>query len=204
MKKMFQIRSGGFRPNNVMLYPERNEAQEFGHPRKNTGVCAWCGAVYRGKAWHHPDAVRRKLKTRPQAAWLGVCGACEMIRNGLFEGQVVISDIPLSFSKELSGLIRAFVGRAYAKDCQHRMIALHKESDTTWVVTVTENQLANKLARKIRDVFKHVDVRVSYSRQGDDVERVRVHFQPSLWQRLANRLHEQLASVVWNRKEVSV
>lgn len=204
MRKMFSAKRLGFRPNNVMLYPERNGFYEDVTMPKGLGVCGWCGAVYSLKAWHHPEVVRKKMATNFQSVWLGRCKACAMIANGRYEGEVIITDIPLEMATELSGFIRSFATRAYARDCQHRLIALHKESDSTWRVTFTENQLANGLARRIQNTFRGALPKISFSCEPGGVKSVRILFHPIPEQKVVEetrshiipltRVHDELAT----------
>ena len=174
MRKMFE------KPRDIMLYQERTEEQEFGRAKKAYRICSKCRAVYFTKSWHHIDAIDvAKIKKR-STLWVTRCPACQMIADHQYEGALTIKDIPKKFADELLHLIKAFSKRAYEKNCQHRLIAVTKESQDAWTVTTTENQLASKLAKKIKDVFDRVELKVAYSKQPDDVVRILVRFKPYL------------------------
>lgn len=163
-----------------MLYKERTEFQEFGHPKKDFRQCRDCKAVYYGKSWHHDGAFDLSRAKSADTLWLTRCPACKMVEDHQYEGKLTLYDIPKRFEDQLYHLIKAYCRRAYQKDCQHRLIALNKEGAQTWTATFTENQLANKLAQKIRQVFDKVEVKVAYSRAPDDVERIFINFLPAL------------------------
>lgn len=196
MQKMFSAKRVGFRPNNLMLYPERDGSAGNSDTRAGMGVCGWCGAVHFAKAWHHPDAARKKLGKNLRSAWLGRCPACEMVAEGRYEGEVLLTGIPPETAPAVANLIRAFMHRAYARDCQHRLIALHRESDSTWRVTVTENQLASGLSRRIRETFKDATPKVSFPHGPGNVRLVRIAFHPVPAGRITGETHSRLLAVL--------
>lgn len=175
MKKMFK------HPRDIMLYKERTEEQEFGLAKKDYRQCEKCRAIYYEKAWHHGNHINAASLARlRRRLWTTRCPACKMMDDHQYEGVVVINDIPRKYEDELFHMIKGYGARAYARDCQHRVIAINKEQKGIWVVTTTENQLAARLGKKIREVFDQVEVKHSHSQEPDDVERVSVKFKPNL------------------------
>jgi len=139
-------------------------------------VCKKCGALYYKKSWHHgTDALfgGEKKKLRIQSV---LCPADMMIQEKLFEGELIIENIPERLRQELIRLIHAYGERAYKRDCQHRVIAIEKRGKNAIRVTTTENQLANKLAKKIKSVFNKVAYAVQYSKEPYETERIHVKF----------------------------
>ncbi len=57
-----------------------------------------------------------------------------------------------------------------------RLINL-KKTEGGFIATTTENQLAVKLAKKIKDVFKKVDYKISYSSSPSDVAYITLNFK---------------------------
>jgi hypothetical protein len=175
MQNMFK------KPKDIMLYKERTEEQEFGPPQKDYRQCQKCRAIYFSKSWHHGSLINiAGLLGSRHKVWDTTCPACKMMEDNQYEGVVVIENIPKKYQNELFHLIKGFGVRAFNRDCQHRIIAIQKEASYKWVITTTENQLAGKLAKKIQEVFDKVEVKSSYSKQPDDVERVRIEFRPYL------------------------
>ena len=170
MRNMFK------KPHNIMLYKERTEFQEFGHAKKNFRLCYSCHAVYFNKSWHHLSALKSTAMKKSETLNLALCPACHMIADRQHEGVLNIEDIPQKLQHELMNLILSYTAKAYEKDCQHRLIAVNRKSKNSWVATTTENQLANKLAHKIKQVFDKVEVKTAYSTEPNDIERVTVKF----------------------------
>lgn len=171
--------SKAFKKQNIIKLPQsRTEREEFGLAKKGLIVCKTCGAYYYKKSWHHDAkkfvAEREGHRIVPK---FSECPACAMIRHGLFEGKIIISDIPANYWSEFSNLIKGYCKRAEAKDPLDRLIALTK-TGTTAIATLTENQLAVKLAKKIKDVFnRHAKISITYAQSPSDVSIVRVSFQ---------------------------
>lgn len=123
--------------------------------------CRSCGSVYYKKFWHHN--LRRYKNLRDDLAVSFVlCPACKMIESKKFEGQVVVEGLPKNLFENVVNLAEAFCYRAYQKDPMDRLINIKKTNGGLTIFT-TENQLALKLAHKIKDVFKKVDMKTSYA-----------------------------------------
>ncbi len=170
MRNMFK------KPHNIMLYKERTEFEEFGHAKKNYRLCTKCKAVYFNKSWHHLKQLQGNITKKGGVITAVLCPACQMIKDNQHEGFILIENIPAKYEKELERLIDSYTKRAYEADCQHRLIKINKYIKTEWVVTTTENQLASKLAHKIREVFGKVKVKTVYAKAPDDVVRVKINF----------------------------
>ena len=91
-----------------------------------------------------------------------LCPACKMIESKKFEGQIVVNGLPKNLHENAINLIEAFCHRARQKDPMDRLIDIKKTNGGLTVFT-TENQLALRLAHKIRDAFKKMDMKISYS-----------------------------------------
>lgn len=138
-------------------------------------MCKVCHAFYYKKAWHHNTDMLSPEEARSLRVAFVLCPADAMIKDGLYEGELTIERIPDEARMELLNLIRGFGRRAYERDTQHRVIGI-AERRGAFVITTTENQLAQKLARKIKDVFNKVELATSFSKEPDKMERVRVRF----------------------------
>ena len=77
--------------------------------------------------------------------------------------------------EDLEGLIRNYTRRAKEIDPLDRLIEIKKDGDR-WEVLLTENQLANKLAKKIKGAFKKVKTHVSFGIEPSDVAEVKIEF----------------------------
>jgi hypothetical protein len=103
-----------------------------------------------------------------------------MIKNKEFEGQLTISNFPPALETDLTKLIRNFCQRAYERDPMDRLISINQlknqHKSASLVITLTENQLAVKLAKKIKEVFKKAKIEISYSPAPSDVVYIKLTF----------------------------
>ena len=106
-----------------------------------------------------------------------LCPACKMIESKKFEGQIVINDLPKNLHENAINLIEAFCHRARQKDPMDRLIDIKKTNGGLTVFT-TENQLALRLAHKIKDAFKKMDMKISYSPSPTNAVYVTLTFLP--------------------------
>ena len=157
---------------------ERKEKQEFPRGTKGIMFCSRCGIAYYKKSWHH---ALEEYKSLPEDAPVKfvLCPACQMIQNKQFEGEVKIKNIPEKEADGVARLVEGYGSRAYERDPLHRVIDIKKnkgERGTDLLVTTTENQLANKLANKIKDAFNKVRITRSFSSGPSDVAYITVEF----------------------------
>lgn len=156
----------------------RNDEHEVPKGEKGIVFCSECGAVHYMKSWRHALEEYKSLSENASVKFR-LCPACEMIKNHQFEGRVTVTHIPEKEEGEVARLIENFGARAKERDVLHRLIEIKKTRSAKGVdlvVTTTENQLANKLADKIKETFHHVKLSRSFSSAPSDVEYVTIEF----------------------------
>ena len=161
----------------VKLAKAGNEPAEFALGKKGILICPEDDSYYFKKSWHNG---RRAFLNRRENHDLSfrkvLCPADNMITKGLWEGKVIIENLPKDKLTEIKNLIRNFDKIAQAKDTLDRVIKVDSEKGNL-IVTTTENQMAHKLAKKIHDAFKKVSLKTSYQKPPGDAEIVWVKFQ---------------------------
>lgn len=165
---------------NVRLPQRGREAEHDEYWRETKGMtkCPECGNVHYKKRWYaSPEEVMAILMVHKlPITRKKLCPACKMVHDRTFEGELVLDGFPDDHRKELLSLIRNFGERARVKDPQHRIIDI-LEMTSRYRVTTTENQLAVKIAKKVKDVFNKVDVRISHSAEPYEVNRVHASYR---------------------------
>lgn len=164
---------------NTKLPRRRNDEHEFPKGVKGITLCKDCSIAFYKKSWHHNLRGHKSLSPDIQVKF-DLCPACRMIKNNQFEGEVNITQIP---EKEVGGVIKLVEGygrRAYEDDPLDRIISIRRLPRGTGyedvVVTTTENQLAQRIANKVRDAFNKVKIVRSFSKEPSDVVFITVEF----------------------------
>jgi len=152
---------------NIVLPKERTEKQEFAPDKKGIIICPKCGCFYFGKRWHHPQ---NKSKIKNQKSNIKLCPACQMIKDNLFEGRLIIKgfgQLKQEIKTDLINLIKNFGEKAYLRDPLDRIIKINKEKGDL-IITFTENQLCQKLSQKLKQTFKKMKIKISHSPEPSD------------------------------------
>jgi len=144
----------------------KSDRQEFGGGKKGIIICPQCKAVYYKKSWHHSMLNMKSPKEKSKVNFV-LCPACRMIKKGQYEGKILVNNIPARMKEELLNLVKNYCEKAYSIDPLDRLIEI-KESGNGLVITVTENELAAKLTRRIKETFKKVDKKVIFSAEPGD------------------------------------
>lgn len=147
----------------------RHAMEEFGPGKRGFIFCPRGEAVYYKKSWHHmgeffnnPPNLKGDENIR-----FKLCPAHEMEKNKQYEGEVVIKNIPAKFRKELINLIENMGEHAIRRDVLDRVLELRSKKQELRITT-SENQLAQKIAQKISEVFKKkVNIKISRMKEGD-------------------------------------
>lgn len=155
---------------------DETKREEYGVAQRGFLVCRRCHNIKFKKSWHAPEGVLlRQTKHSRGGVDLTICPACRMIEDGVFEGELRVENVPSKYERELVNLITGFGLRARRRNAQARIIDIRKMGNGMFITT-TENQLAVRLAKKIKDVFNKVEIKTSYSKEPDEVVRVKAHF----------------------------
>lgn len=169
--------------------------QEFGQGKIDILICKKCGAVYWYKSWHHRLQDYPKLKETKNVKFV-LCPACQMVKDKKYEGEIILKNVPESFKDSIKALIKSYGKRATEIDPMDRIISV-KEKRVRRVtsqrkrgaasrkefkdlrdirILTTENQLAQKLAKKINETFgKKLSPSISHSHI-EDVVRIKITF----------------------------
>jgi len=161
---------------NIKLPKSRHEVEEFGPGKKGIILCPECNSSYFKKSWHHDFKGLKFPVNQNLPITFKLCPACQMIKNKQYEGRITLKNVPAKYAEELENFIIAYGKRATDRDPMDRIIGV-KKNGSTWVVTTTENQLANKLAKKIQSSFKKVKAKTKFNREPSDVAHITVEFQ---------------------------
>lgn len=167
------------KPSTVRLPKQKQELRrsEFVKAKKGIGVCKVCFNVYTKKQWRSADKKFDELKKgREEGVYMTICPACKMIKNGLYEGEIKVQNIPDKLFAELVHLAANFGERAKKRDPQDRIIGIEKRGKGLRITT-TENQLAVKLAKKIHSVFRTERPKISYTPEPQEVVHIVVAFE---------------------------
>lgn len=161
--------------------PQRDgqaKRDEIWKEHKGMAICRYCENVRIKKQWHHgvEDVGGQVNKETMDNIKKEVCPACSTIRQNMFAGEVLIENFPERFRDELLNLISNFGRDATKRDPQARIITVGT-TEKGYRVTTTENQMASRLAKKIKKVFNAVKIDFSHSSEPYEVNRVRVEYK---------------------------
>lgn len=157
-------------------------SQEF---KAEAGVvlCKNCGAAYHKKSWRHGMEEFNKGETESISSGkndvpvkFADCPACQMIKNHQYEGRITVKNLPEASELSLRELAEGFGKRAYEQDPMHRLIEIKKLENGNWEIKTTENEMANKLAHKIKTSFSHVKSRTHFAGDPSDVAEIVIEF----------------------------
>jgi len=150
------------------------EESEFGPGKADIVFCEYGEAVYYGKSWRHNLREYAHLR-EDKSVRVSLCPAHVMMKNGLFEGEVILENMPADAHDEIVNLIKNIGERAYERDVLDRIIDI-EDKGASIRVTTTENQLAISIGKQVARARKNSQIDIKLSNE-EDTARVRVWWQ---------------------------
>ena len=169
------------RPYNVNLPKLKNDEHEFA-AKKGIVVCSEGGAAYFKKRWTHGLEEVKTPENKDEPVSFAVCPACQMIKNHQYEGRITVKNLPAKYEKDLEDVVRGFSKRATERDPMDRLIEIKRDPSTgsgqaaNWVITTTENEMANKIAHHIKDSLRAAKSRTRFAPEPSDVAEIVIEF----------------------------
>ena len=152
----------------------RKERQEFGKGKFEYIFCPEGDEVYYHKSWHHVLEDAKYWRQDKNLAFK-LCPFHQMVKNGQYEGEVVIQNVPEKYKNELIKLIENRGKTAYRIDVLDRVIKIEDNGSEVRVET-SENQLAQKISNAISSRFKNVKEERTRGGSESDVVRIKIMF----------------------------
>jgi hypothetical protein len=141
--------------------------------KANILLCKECNAAYWFKSWHHSLDDFPKLKEEKNLKMV-VCPSCKMKEDGKYEGELILENIPQEKSEEIKNLVVGFGDISFKNDPMARTLTIDEIARGMIKLTVTQSQMINQLAKKIKKAYKGKVNFINSKR--DDVVRIRVVF----------------------------
>ncbi len=151
----------------------KKEEQELGSGKKDFVMCSDCNAVYYNKSWHHgmegkiEDQLPEEFAEKNDVVF-ETCPACQMKKDGTYEGEVIIKlgKLAEKNKKEILNTIRNSDEQAQDRDPMDRILKIDDRGSEIHVLT-SENQLAVRIGKKLDSAFKGGRLEIKYSEKED-------------------------------------
>lgn len=158
------------------LTSPRRKLEAFGGAKKGMVICETCNIFYYKKSWHHDaDTFVAARANKDIPVSFATCPACALIKSKQFKGRVLIKNVPAAQKADLLNLIKGYCDRAFDRDPLERLISVTQAGNSV-TVNLTNNQLAQRLGKKIKDAFNKVKLTMAYLREPGDVANVTIEF----------------------------
>lgn len=153
----------------------KEEKGEYGPGKTDIVMCKDCKAVYYYKSWKH-NLRHYKHLSQDKAVQFAVCPACQMERDGTFEGQVIVENIPKGIHRELLQLVENIGERARKRDLMDRILKIQDYRNNGLEILTSENQLAVSIGKQIVRAHKGATITIQWSDK-ESVARVHVNLR---------------------------
>lgn len=138
----------------IISPPKSFKAKMKNQEHKSLLFCEKCPSVFYQKSWRHlnqvdiSDVQKQNLKKT-------ICPACLMEKTKNYEGEIIMNFFaPLNdqIKQEIKNLIINISNKEYERNPLSRL-GEFQESENQWKIFFTDNQLAKRIAQKIKKTF---------------------------------------------------
>lgn len=158
------------------LTSPRRPKEMFGGAKKGLVICETCNIFYYKKSWHHDaDTFIAVRANKDIPVHFATCPACALIKGRQCLGVITVKNVPAAQKTDLLNLIKGYCERAFDRDPLERLISVTSTGSSV-IAKTTNNQLAQRLGRKIKEAFNKVKLSMAYLRQPGDVANVTIEF----------------------------
>lgn len=152
----------------------KKEESEFGKSKKGVITCKKCNAMLYQGSWRHESEIKKHVIKNKHNGF-SICPACKMIKDSMYEGELIIQNVNPEIKKYIINAIKNKGEKGFKNDSQDRVISVNDDHDGKMNIFTTENQLALKIARKIKKSFNGT-MKVIYSKK-ESVVRIYIILQ---------------------------
>lgn len=143
----------------------RHAEAEFGPGKTDIIFCPEGPEVYYYKSWHH-NLLRYPYLKETKPIHFKLCPFHQMKKNRQWEGEIRISGVPDKERNQVLQTAENVSREAYRRDPMDRILNI-KTTKTEIIIYTSENQLAQKITRKIIASFKNKFSKPKISRARD-------------------------------------
>ena len=154
----------------------RRELEEFGPGKSGIILCSEGDAAYYQKAWHHDLEKYREL-SEEKSVTFKLCPFHELKKSRRWEGEVRLIDIPEEFRSDILRAAENVSNEARRRDPMHGILDIQKRRNAISIYT-SENQLAQKIAKRIRASHKHHILEAIHRGKDSDAVLVLLEWNP--------------------------
>lgn len=144
----------------------RTDAEEFGPGKAGVVFCSEGDAAYYDKSWHH-DLEKYRALSEEKAVAFKLCPFHIMKKNRQWEGEVRLMGIPEDAKSDMLRAAENISSEARRRDPMHGILDIATKNTTTSIYT-SENQLAQRIAKRIQESHKHHVAHTIHRAAGSD------------------------------------
>ncbi len=136
-----------------MQYRLKSDEREFGLAKNEFIVCKDCKAVYFKKSWRHSldeDIKHLEKNYHKKKIEFKLCPTCRMKKEKIYEGELILKNIPISKEKDALNLIKNMDYEAQRRDPLDRILWQEK-SEGEIRFYISENQLTVLMGKKLKE-----------------------------------------------------
>ncbi|MEX0869873.1 MAG: hypothetical protein WDZ39_00365 [Candidatus Spechtbacterales bacterium] len=161
----------GKKPSRGKTPDAKKNVEEFGEGKQDIIMCPVCHCVYFYKSWRSSLEEYKQLGEEKNIKFK-MCPADQMKKQGFFEGELILENVPEHEKEEIENLIEHIAERAQKRDPMDRILKKHDARSRIEIHT-SENQLAVNMGKQVHKAHKGSKIDIKFSEE-ESVARIRV------------------------------
>lgn len=148
--------------------------------RRQTGkpirCCTYCNNLHYKNVWYAPNSrFALLIDESKDSLFYSICPACEMQRDGKYEGVLYLRDVPKELDDKVMSLILQEAEQDYLENPQHRVLEFSNILDGH-KITANSAKMVQRISEKIQEVFGPCELRSTYKQNPHPLQIAKITF----------------------------
>jgi len=145
-------------------------------PTKCVSVCLDCKNVHYKNIWYAPDSrLALLLDEKKDTIRYRLCPACEMEKEGHYEGVLYIKNIPSDLYDHVISAVLHEAVKDYVENPQHRLLDFYDTEDG-YKVTTTAATMVCRIGEKLKSEFSPCVMHSAYQHEPFSMQVTKLTF----------------------------
>lgn len=144
-------------------------------------VCPSCREVHYKNLWYAPDSrLALLIDEKKDKVLYHTCPACEMQKEGLYEGVLYIRNIPSRLYNQVISAVLHEAVRDYTENPQHRLLDFY-DIEGGYKVTASSAAMVHRIGKKLKAEFDSCEMHSAYQHEPYPLQVTKLVFVDSAY-----------------------
>ena len=139
-------------------------------------ACTYCNNVHYKNVWYAQNSrFALLIDEKKDSIFYSICPACEMQRDGKYEGVLYLRDVPTELDDKVMSLILREAEQDFIENPQHRVLEFSDIHDGH-KITANSAKMVQRIGKRIQEVFGPCELQSTYRQEPHPLQIAKITF----------------------------